>query len=110
MRWKMLLLTALVAAVGGALLTIILILVGDYLQISSDVYVEIVAIFILICIGLVAGIFAYRHTARRRALQGVLTLTLAALAFTGILIGYHFLFEDRPGSPAFYKRMGGARP
>jgi Na+/H+-dicarboxylate symporter len=111
MRWKMLLLTALVAALGGALLTIIFVLVGDYLQISSAVYVEIVAVFILICIGLVAGIFAYRHTARRRALQGVLTLTLAALAFTAILIGYHFLFEDRPGSPAFYKRLGGgSRP
>ncbi|HEV2705369.1 MAG TPA: hypothetical protein VGV59_05565 [Pyrinomonadaceae bacterium] len=106
----MLLLTALVAAVGGALLTIVLIAVGNYLDISSDVYVEMVAIFILICIGLVAGIFAYRHTARRRALQGILTLTLAALTFTGILLGYHFLFDDRLGSPALYKRLGGGRP
>ena len=106
----MLLLTALVAAVGGALLTTVLVVVGHYLQISSAVYVELVAVFILICIGLVAGIFAYRHTAKRRALQGVLTSLLAALAFAGILLGYHFLFADRPGSPAFYKRLGGGRP
>jgi len=108
----MLLLTALVAAASGALLTLILAFVGDYLQVSSAVYVEMVAVFILVCIGLVAGIFAYRHTARRRALHGILTLTLAALAFTALLLGYHFLFDARPDSPAFYKRLGigGGRP
>ena len=81
MRWKLLLVASLLAAIigAGAMLGIVLILHGSVsrpltldLTTAATLSISIVAIT-------AAGIFVYRHTARRRLLQAVLTTLFAAL-------------------------------
>ncbi|HVF57971.1 MAG TPA: hypothetical protein VM934_17605 [Pyrinomonadaceae bacterium] len=109
MRWKMLLLSALIAAVSGAGLTILFVFAGEYLEKSSDTYVLIVAILFPLAATITVGNFVYRHTARRRVLQAILASTLTVIAACGLIYTYHLLLEDRPGSPAIYKRLTARR-
>jgi hypothetical protein len=105
MRWKMLLLSALIAAISGAGFTILFVAAANYLGKSSALYVLLAAVVFSLSSITANGIFVYRHTARRRALQGILASILTALAAFGIIYAYHLLFEDRPGSPAIYKTL-----
>ncbi len=81
MRWKLLLVASLFAAIigAGAMLGIVLVLGSSVsrppmldVTTSPTLFISIVAI-------VVASIFVYRHTARRRLLQAVLTMVFAAL-------------------------------
>lgn len=92
MRWKMLLPSALVAALSGAVTAILLVAAGEYLEKSSTVYVLWVAVLTPLAASIAGGIFVYRHTARRRALQGLLASIFTALAAYGILYACLHLF------------------
>jgi hypothetical protein len=107
MRWKMLLLCALIAAVAGAGLTALAVAAGDYFRLSSAAYAWRVLAVLLVGAAVAAGVFAYRHTARRRALQGLLASTLTALAFVGFVYAYHVIFDKRPWVPSVYQRLMG---
>jgi drug/metabolite transporter (DMT)-like permease len=107
MRWKMLLVCALVAAVSGAALSVVAVAAGEYFRLSSAAYAGRVLGLLLLAAALTAGVFAYRHTARRRALQGLLASTLTALAFVGFVYAYHLIFEQRPAGPSVYQRLLG---
>ncbi|MBA2646417.1 MAG: hypothetical protein H0U81_06420 [Pyrinomonadaceae bacterium] len=80
MRWKLLLVTSLLAAVAGAgaSLVIIYALLGSTAAriLSPDIPV---AGALLIPVGFIiyAAIFVYRHTSRRRALQAITTVLFA---------------------------------
>src|SRR5687768_13802832 len=93
MRWKLLILASLIAAIAGVGLAFAVILVG-YGSLR-DLAVHNLPFRLTLTIPLVmvavAGFFVYRHTARRRKLQTTLAvlltflLTLAALALGSVL-------------------------
>ena len=93
MRWKLLILTSLTAAITGFSL-VLAVMLGFYgsLEILSNREIPLILTiaFPLAAISF-AGFFVYRHTARRRKLQTALAvlltffLTVAAFAVVSIL-------------------------
>jgi len=79
MRLKLVLISALIAAVAGAGSAIAIILsVFSSLKPTSTPGLLVVSTYLLPMLAtLLASIFVYRHTARRRRLQAVLTAIIA---------------------------------
>jgi uncharacterized membrane-anchored protein len=79
MRLKLVLISALIATVVGASTAIAIILLASSAPKPSGL-VFIVATFLLPALTtLLASMFVYRHTARRRKLQAMLTAIIALL-------------------------------
>jgi hypothetical protein len=94
LRWKLLILTSLVAAVAGAGLyaaIIYLIFVSSDLP-GKAALLAVAALSLPIASMTYATVFVYRHTARRRKLQAAMTallsllLIIAALFAAGMII------------------------
>jgi hypothetical protein len=81
MRLKLVLISSLLAAVAGAGSAIaIIVSVFSSLQAIATPGLLVVSTFLLpILTTLLASIFVYRHTARRRKLQAILTATIASI-------------------------------
>jgi heme/copper-type cytochrome/quinol oxidase subunit 3 len=107
MRWKMLLLSALVAAVSGAGLTALVVASAEYFSPSSAASAGRVLAVLLLAAAVTSGVFAYRHTARRRALHGLLASALTAAVFVGCVYAYHLIFDGRQLRPNVYQRLLG---
>jgi heme/copper-type cytochrome/quinol oxidase subunit 3 len=107
MRWKMLLLSALVAAVSGAGLTALVVASAGYFSLSSAASAGRVLAVLLLAAAVTSGVFAYRHTARRRALHGLLASALTAAVFVGCVYAYHLIFDGRQLRPNVYQRLLG---
>ncbi|HEV3468526.1 MAG TPA: hypothetical protein VG148_04340 [Pyrinomonadaceae bacterium] len=103
----MLLLSALVAAVSGAGLTALVVAAAGYLSPSSAVSAGRVLAVLLLAAAVTSGVFAYRHTARRRALHGLLASALTAAVFVGFVYAYHLIFDGRQLRPNVYQRLLG---
>ncbi|MGH9967061.1 MAG: hypothetical protein ACREBG_04405 [Pyrinomonadaceae bacterium] len=88
MRLKLVLIASLVAAVVGSSVSIAIIL-GRFSSLKSlsapDLIVVLTFFFPIIAVVL-AAIFVYRHTARRRKTQALLTGVLAAFFSLGVFI------------------------
>ena len=88
MRWKLLILTSLLAAIAGVGLALVVILgfYGSLKSLSTHELSLTLTFAIPLAATAFAGFFTYRHTARRRKLQtllGVLfTLLLSVAGFT----------------------------
>lgn len=99
MRWKLLLLASLVAALCGACGTYLLLDVVEHFKLIgfSAPYFRLIFIELLpLILSLGSGIFVYRHTARRRKLQAILTISLSLLLpnlfiFLAVPLFIHFL-------------------
>lgn len=104
MRWKLLLIVSLVAGLVGsvATLAIIIFLLGSNRR-PSPGSVDFIAFFPLVfplAMIIVASIFVYRHTARRRKLQALLTALLSALLMlTVFFFGQLLLSPKSPQQP-----------
>jgi len=90
MRWKLLLITVFVTALGSTVASFGAFALLNYFQVASMRLYSIVSSAILIAAAVVyASIFIYRHNARRRKLQVILaalfSLALAA-SFIALLI------------------------
>src|SRR5687767_8875619 len=93
MRWKLLILASLIAAVAGVGLAWAVILVGygSLRDLAAHNLPFRLTLTIPLLMYAIAGFFVYRHTARRRKLQTTLAvlltffLTLAAFALGSIL-------------------------
>ena len=108
MRWKMLLLSALVAAASGAGLTALVVASAGYFSLSSAASAgRVLAVLLLLAAAVTSGVFAYRHTARRRALHGLLASALTAVVFVGCVYAYHLIFDGRQLRPNVYQRLLG---
>ncbi|HYO99237.1 MAG TPA: hypothetical protein VER76_03400 [Pyrinomonadaceae bacterium] len=87
MRWKLLIITSLIAALlnaGGVYLFAYLL--NAYLtRLRGTIGMEAALLLVPLVVSTLAGIFVYRHTARRRKLQATLT-SLASLVFAVILL------------------------
>ncbi len=81
MRLKLVLISSLVAAVAGAGSAIVIIVsVFSSLHAIATPGMLVVSTYLLpILTTLLASIFVYRHTARRRKLQAILTATIASV-------------------------------
>ena len=94
MRFKLILLTSLIAAIVGVLSIGLLILGGlgsiDYAPESpafnSFHWIELLWFLPLFLTALFAGIFVYRHTAIRRKLQASITAALVSVYYLAAII------------------------
>ena len=89
MRWKLLLATSMVATVVGAGATLVIAfgLLGSLARLNSPDWVVIVTLLIPVAATISASYFVYRHTARRRRLQALLTaLFIAGLTLTTLIL------------------------
>ena len=90
MRFRLILLSSLAGALIGIALEIAIVVaaLGSWTRSYDPVYNrhEWVMWTIPLLIGLLAGVFVYRHTARRRKLQSVLTGILVLVLYAAGLI------------------------
>jgi purine-cytosine permease-like protein len=96
MRWKLLLIASLSAAIVGAggTLSVALGLLGSTDPIFKPDLVILLTFLVPVAAITLASIFVYRHTARRRKLQAMTTALLAIILTLTILLL----------SPAFFSR------
>lgn len=88
MRWKLLLIASLLATLIGAgtsLLVIFYLFNSSHSLRTSDLYVICTLLFPLLAI-ILASFFVYRHTARRRPLQAILTALIAIFLILTVFI------------------------
>lgn len=104
MRWKLLLISSLVAAIAGACacLWIARSLGFDYQ--ASAVAAPPLSVVAVLLVPLAtitfAAIFVYRHTARRRLMQAMMTVLCAALlTLAAVAAGLMFLLNPADGEP-----------
>jgi hypothetical protein len=92
MRWKLLIIASLLAAVvgAGATLGIVFGLWGSARRLARIDPVTVAALLLPVMPILYASFFVYRHTARRRQLQAAVTALLASLLTLTI---FFFLFK-----------------
>ncbi|HMF56616.1 MAG TPA: hypothetical protein VK619_09755 [Pyrinomonadaceae bacterium] len=93
MRWKLLLATSLVATVvgAGATLAIAFGLLGSPTRLNSPDAIVLATLLIPLAATITASYFVYRHTARRRRLQALLTaLFIAGLTLTILILSAMF--------------------
>lgn len=105
MRWKLLIITSLTAAIvgAGATLGLVIGLMGSTKRLAAfDLYVAL-TLLAPIAVVLFASLFVYRHTARRRKLQALSTALLSILLTLTILIAASMLLasnREEQGPPA----------
>src|SRR4026207_219555 len=88
MRLKLVMLVAVIAAVVGSGSSIAVILTGStsiHVLSSPDLVVTATLVLPVACV-ILAAFFVYRHTARRRKTQALLTGVLAAFLSLGVFI------------------------
>ena len=96
MRWKPIIIVSLVAAVADFLLWLATIHLIFGVQIrASRLDVVIVGMLLPLAFAAFAGIFVYRHTARRRKLQAFLTVLLTLIFIFGIYVVGLRVFPQR---------------
>jgi cytochrome bd-type quinol oxidase subunit 2 len=87
MRWKLLLLASLVAAILGFGLwcALTVALFGTATQLARHDWIFLASSLLPLVVAVFSGVFVYRHTARRRKTQAILsallTLALASLGY-----------------------------
>lgn len=88
MRLKLVLISSLIAAVAGSgsAIAIILSLFSSLKPITTPGLVVCATFLLPIAATLVAAIFVYRHTARRRKLQAAVTAVLALLLTIAVFV------------------------
>lgn len=90
MRWKLVLIASLIATIigAGATFGIIFGFLGSTRSLATHDMAVLGTLLIPVVAIILAGLFVYRHTARRRPLQAMLTVLLAGLlTLTTLIIG-----------------------
>lgn len=110
MRLKLVLISSLTAAIlgSGSALAIILFLFSSLKPISAPGLL-VISTYLLPTLGaLLASIFVYRHTARRRKLQAVLTAMLASILTIAVFVLASVLTarQEPPQPPAPQQNVG----
>lgn len=101
MRWKLIFIAALVAGITGTGLTFALArtLYGHTQRLDTYDPAALGALFIPLLIVALAGIFVYRHTARRRKTQALATAVLALLFTLTIFVISSIYFSNQTPAP-----------
>ena len=105
MRWKLLVMTSVLASlVGGALWSaLVAALLGPAAVVARRDWLLPLSFIIPLGIAVVAGYFVYRHTARRRKTQATFTVILALLLTAGMYLVASGVFVDRLYIPRTYE-------
>ena len=97
MRWKLLVLASVAAAVLGiglwSLFTIIF--YGNARELAQHHWILFLSVLLPFSLIVYAGIFVYRHTARRRKTQAILTMLLSLMLTPAIYLGATSLFPNQ---------------
>lgn len=96
MRWKLFVLASVVSALGGFTLwcAIALLFFGTARELAQHNWIFFFTTLIPIIVAILAGMFVYRHTARRRKTQAVLVAILSlALSVIGYAAASSFFLE-----------------
>lgn len=103
MRWKLLIISSLLAAVAGAGAVFAL---GHLLGLDANAplissgWPAFAALLAPVALITTASIFVYRHTPRRRPLQAAATVLLSiALTLALLVLGSYFLARPAPAEP-----------
>jgi TctA family transporter len=101
MRWKLLLITALLATIAGAGSTLFLVyaLVRPFESLVRPSLFSLAALLIPVAAITFAAIFVYRHTARRRRLQAMLTVLMASVLMLTVLLLSSVLYTKPAPAP-----------
>jgi branched-subunit amino acid ABC-type transport system permease component len=106
MRWKLLVLTSVVASIAGGALwsAIVALLFCPAAVMARRDWLLPVSLVVPVGIAVFAGYFVYRHTARRRKTQALITI-LAALFLTALI---HFAIAH--SCPNYFAPRSAANP
>ncbi len=103
MRWKLMFIAALVAGIAGTGLTLALIRAFFISAHPLNAYdsVALGTLLIPLIAIMLASIFVYRHSARRRKLQALITAAIALLfTLTLFMLGSAFFSKQTPAPPS----------
>jgi len=105
MRWKLLLISSVVAAIIGLGLwsALTIAFFGSARALARHDLLLLVSLAVPLGLGAIAAVFAYRHTARRRKTQAVITVLLVLFFSTGIYLVASQLFPERLIIPRTYE-------
>lgn len=108
MRWKLLVLVSFAAALVacGLWSALVIGVYGTARTFARNDWLLLFSTLIPLGIAAYAGVFVYRHTARRRKTQATFTVILALLLTAGIYLVASGLFVDR----LYVPRTSEARP
>jgi hypothetical protein len=105
MRWKLLVIASLAAAIIGAGLWSALAIgvFGSALALARNDWLLLSSLIIPVAIAVYSGVFVYRHTARRRKTQAMITVILALLFTLGAYFAAAGLVGERLRIPGTYE-------
>ena len=97
MRWRLLFLVSIIAALVAVTLwsTFAIATFGSARAMARDDWRLAGSLFIPLAVAIFSGVFAYRHTARRRKTQAILTFVLAWLFSTGFYLIASQVFPEK---------------
>jgi uncharacterized membrane protein len=104
MRWKLLVIVSLAAALlaCGLWSAIAIGFFGSAREFARHEWLLLSSAIVPLALAVYAGVFTYRHTARRRKTQAMLTIIVVLFLSCGIYLVASILFPNRltiPGSP-----------
>jgi hypothetical protein len=105
MRWKLLVLASLAAAIIGCGLwsALVIGIFGTARTLARSDWLLLASAIIPLAVSAYTGVFVYRHTARRRKTQATFTVILALLLTAGMYLVASGLFVDRLCIPRTYE-------
>ena len=101
MRWKLLLIASLVAALVACGLWSALAIgaFGTARKLASHGWLLLASAIVPLAIAVYAGVFVYRRTSRRRKTQAVVTVIVALFLTAGTYFAAAQVFPDKLGIP-----------
>lgn len=101
MRWKILLIASLLATLVGAGSTLAIVygIFHTPRRLASPDLFVIGTLLIPLASIIIASIFVYRHTARRRKLQALITALISSFLILTIFIAGALFFQTRTPAP-----------
>src|ERR1051326_1077166 len=104
MRWRLLVITSFVASAVNCALwsSFAIVLFGSAKDLASHGSLFWISVAVLAALILFAGFFTYRHTARRRKTQAIITAILAFVLTIGLYFAASQLFPRRLSIPRSY--------
>ena len=105
MRWKLLVLVSVVAALLAIIVwsALTIALFGSARVLAQSDWRLVASLFIPLAIAMYAGLFVYRHTARRRKTQAAITVLLALLLTPVAYAAAWTVLSDRLYIPTTYE-------
>lgn len=97
MRWKLVLLAPLSAAILGVALwsSLVIAIFGSAWNLARNGRLLLASALIPIGVAVFAGIFVYRHTARKRRTQAIITVLLSLLLTPVVYLAAEAIFQAR---------------